>query len=266
MKECTTAIVLAAGLGTRMRRDADGISLDAAQTAAAARGMKGMIPDSRGRPFLDHVLSSLADAGVSDVCLVIGRAHDAIRDHYTLQPPRRVRVDFVVQPAPTGTADAMLVAESWSAGRDVLVLNADNLYPVPAIAALVELGSPGCVAFDRTALVEHGNIEAARIAAFAVLSIGADGTLADIVEKPVDASGDWISMNIWRFDTQIFSACRAVPLSPRGERELPLAVALAITHGARLQAVRMRAGVLDLSHRSDVASVARRLGDQDIQP
>ena len=73
MKECTTAVVLAAGLGSRMRREASAAPLSEAQAAAAARGLKGMIPDGRGRPFLDHVLSSLADGGVTDVCLIVGR-------------------------------------------------------------------------------------------------------------------------------------------------------------------------------------------------
>lgn len=228
--------------------------------------MKAMIPDARGRPFLDHVLSSLADSGIVDVCLIIGPGHDAIRDHYTLRPPQRVKVDFVVQPGPTGTADAMLVAEPWAAGRDVIVMNADNLYPVAAIKALVSLGAPGCIAFDRSALIRESNIEASRVGMFAVLSLRPDGTADGIVEKPGDTAGDWISMNIWRFDHDIFSACRDVPLSPRGEHELPLAVALLISRGKRLQAIPFRAGVLDLSHRGDVADVARRLGDRDIQP
>jgi glucose-1-phosphate thymidylyltransferase len=73
-------------------------------------------------------------------------------------------------------------------------------------------------------------------------------------------------MNIWRFDHDIFAACRDVPLSPRGEHELPLAVALAIDRGMRLRAVRLHAGVLDLSNRGDIADVARRLGDREIQP
>ena len=268
MTDCTRAIVLAAGLGSRMRRAAETAAVDSAQAAAAARGIKAMIPDARGRPFLDHLLSSLADGGVDDVCLVIGPEHDAIRNHYALRPSRRVALTFVVQRTPTGTADAMLAAEAWTGDRDVLALNADNLYPVTAIRALVELGAPGFVAFDRATLVRESNIDAARVGAFAVLALRPDDTLAGIIEKPgiTATAGDWISMNIWRFDHDIFGACRDVPESPRGEHELPLAVALAIDRGMRLRAVRLHAGVLDLSHRGDIADVARRLGDREIQP
>jgi glucose-1-phosphate thymidylyltransferase len=266
MIEATTAVVLAAGLGNRMRRDTGASGIDAAQASAAARGLKAMIPDAQGRPFLDHILSSLADGGVSDVCLVIGPAHDAIRDHYALRPPQRIALAYVVQQTPTGTADAMLAAEPWVAGRDVLVVNADNLYPVAAIRALVELGAPGCVAFDRATLVRESNIEPARIGAFAVMTLRPDGLLTGIVEKPRDTAGDWISMNIWRFDHRIFAACRDVPLSPRNEHELPLAVALAIDRGMQLRAVRLSAGVLDLSSRGDIADLSRRLGDREIRP
>jgi hypothetical protein len=45
------AVVLARGLGTRMRQPAPDARLDAAQTAAADAGMKALIPI--GRPFLD---------------------------------------------------------------------------------------------------------------------------------------------------------------------------------------------------------------------
>lgn len=261
----TAAIVLARGLGTRMRREADGVALAPDQSEAAARGLKAMIPDDRGRPFLAHLLSSLADGGITDVALVVAPEHDAIADWLAAHPPRRLRVDCVVQAEPKGTADALLAAEAWTAGRDVLVLNADNLYPVEAIRTLATLGDAGLIAFDPVALVRDSNIDAARIAAFAILDVATDGTLRRIIEKPdaatLAAAGPhpWVSMNLWRFDSTIFSACRDVPRSARGEHELPEAVGLAIARGARFRVATLSAGVLDLSARGDVAAVAARL-------
>jgi glucose-1-phosphate thymidylyltransferase len=66
-------------------------------------------------------------------------------------------------------------------------------------------------------------------------------------------------MNIWRFGPDIFAACRDVARSSRGEYELPQAVRLAIQRGIKLKVAVSRAGVLDLSRRSDIASVAERL-------
>jgi glucose-1-phosphate thymidylyltransferase len=273
--DATGAVILARGLGSRMRRVAEGVALDPGQAAAAAAGLKGLIPDAAGRPFLDHVLSSLADGGITDVCLVVAPDHGALLAHYTAHPPQRVRLAWAVQPEPRGTADALLAAESWAAGREVLVLNADNLYPVAAVRALVTLGGPGLVAFDPEALVRDGNIEPARIAAFAILALRPDGTLAEIIEKPdaealasarADGRTAWVSMNLWRVSADIFDACRDVSPSPRGELELPQAVMLAVQRGYQLHAITISAPVLDLSRQDDIAAVATALATRACAP
>jgi glucose-1-phosphate thymidylyltransferase len=67
-------------------------------------------------------------------------------------------------------------------------------------------------------------------------------------------------MNCWRFDSRIFSACRAVAPSPRGELELPDAVQYSMESLGCRYAVRVTAEtVFDLSTRADVARVARQL-------
>jgi glucose-1-phosphate thymidylyltransferase len=271
MNLADTAVILARGLGSRMRHEDDTTTLDPLQLQAAAAGLKSMIPDAAGRPFLDHILSSLADAGVVRVVLVVAPDASVIPAHYAAHPPRRVSLEWAVQTEARGTADAVLSAESQVRGRPFLVLNADNLYPVAAIRALVSLGEPGLIAFDREALVRDGNINANRVAAFALLELDSQGYLVRLVEKPDAATarsfgGTWVSMNLWRFDDEIFAACRDVPLSVRGEHELPQAVMLAVHRGARLRAVTMHAGVLDLSSRGDIVAVANRLGLEHPRP
>jgi glucose-1-phosphate thymidylyltransferase len=178
----------------------------------------------------------------------------------------------MVQAEPRGTADAVLAAEAALGGDAFLVANGDNLYPPEALAALVALDGPGLAGFDRHALVEQGNIPAERIAAFALVATDERGNLSDLVEKPDAAArerlGDnaLVSMNLWRFDHRIFAACRAVAPSPRGEVELPEAALLAARGGAPIRVVPVHAGVLDLSARGDVATVARLLGDRPVSP
>ena len=152
------------------------------------------------------------------------------------------------------------------------MLNADNLYPRESVAALVALDGPGLVAYEATALAELGDIEPARVMQFALLDLAEDDTLREIVEKPAPAhplaraSERWVSMNLWRFTTAIFAECSAVQPSARGELELTDAVRAAISHGTRFRAVRQRLGVLDLSRRSDVAAVERRLHGREPRP
>ena len=255
------AIVLARGLGTRMRAPDSSAELTPEQQRAADSGIKAMMPVN-GRPFLDFILGSLADAGIRLVALVVAPDHAALRRYYEIDaPPARLRVDFVVQPQPLGTANAVLVTEPWVDGNSFLAMNADNLYPVPALRELVSLPEPGLPAFDPEELVKSSNIPPERIRSFAVLDVDEHGYLVAIIEKPrADLPGSsYISMNCWRFDQRIFQACREVPKSVRGEYELPEAVGFAVRQGAKFKTFPAQGPVLDLSTRADAADVGRRL-------
>jgi dTDP-glucose pyrophosphorylase len=265
------AVILARGLGKRMRQADDVASVDARQAAVADQGVKAMIPI--GRPFLDYVLSALADGGCNDVCLVIGPEHTVVREYYE-RPDllHRVRVSFAIQDEPLGTADAILAAERFVGEDRFLVMNADNYYPVAAYAALRAMNESGLIGFEREALLADGLIPPDRIRRFALLDVGPDGYLRRIVEKPDDATARtmsdvaFVSMNVWAFDRAIFEPCRTVRPSPRGELELPVAVQHAIDdYGQRFRVVAMNAPVLDLSSRADIAGVADRLATVDVR-
>lgn len=264
----TRAVVLARGLGTRMRSAHPGVDLTEAQQRAADAGVKAMMPIG-DRPFLDFVLSALADAGIRRVGIVVAPAHEVLRRHYTVAfPPKRVEIAFLVQPEPLGTANAVLAAEDWSGGEPFLLINGDNLYPPRALGDTAALDEPGLAGFDRDDLVRTGNIEPARLKAFAALETDADGYLTRIVEKPAGGTSisRLVSMNCWRFDRRIFEACRQVQPSVRGEYELPAAVMLAAAAGVRFRVVPARGPVLDLSNRRDTAEVARRLSGRLPEP
>jgi len=257
------AVVLARGLGTRMRAPDSSAELTPEQQRAADTGMKTMMPVN-GRPFLDFILGSLADADIRFVALVVAPDHAALRRYYEADGrPSRIRLDFVVQPEPLGTANAVLVTEPWVDGNPFLAMNADNLYPALALRQLTSLQEPGLPAFDAADLVESSNIPPERIRSFAILHVDEQWYLVGIVEKPGDVlppeGGSHISMNCWRFDRRIFQACRDVPRSQRGEFELPEAVGLAVRQGVRFKTFVARGPVLDLSTRADAADVARRL-------
>lgn len=276
------AVLLARGLGSRMRQAGNEHGLSAAQAAAAAAGAKGMMPIGGGsRPFLDYVLSALADAGCTQVCFVVAPDHEAIRGYYEGEGrPRRLAISYAVQDTADGTARAVLSAERF-AGRDpFLVLNSDNLYPAPVLRELAALDGPGLPAYERDSLIRDSGFPADRVAGFAVLEVDSQGVLTKIVEKPgreyydaalrlqsgPDGRPMLISMNVWRFDARIFDACRDVPLSARGEYELPEAVGLATDRGVRFQTFIASGAVLDLSRRADIALVGERLAAVEAHP
>jgi dTDP-glucose pyrophosphorylase len=265
------AVILARGLGTRMRRADETLALDAEQAAVAESGIKAMIPI--GRPFLDYVLSGLADAGYRHICLVIGPEHGAVREHYTTTAaPTRFSLVFAVQERPLGTADAVVSAAAFAGSDPFLVINSDNYYPATALEALRQLGRPGLAVFERESLVRDGNVDAARVCQFAVVRRNRAGELEDIIEKPdaaaIDALGPevFVSMNCWAFGPRIFQACAGIGLSARGELELTDAVRLSMaSFGERYVALPFCAPVLDLSRRADIASVAARLAGTEVR-
>jgi dTDP-glucose pyrophosphorylase len=256
-------VVLARGLGTRMRRSDASAQVDGRQAAVAEAGIKALIPIDR--PFLDYVLSAAADAGYRHACLVIGPEQEAIRDYYTQVAAEKLDFSFAYQAQPKGTADAVAAAEEFAGGDPFVVLNSDDYYPTAALQALREQAGSAVALFERDAMLT-GNVPEERIKSFAVGKIDERGNLTRILEKPDEATLAalphplWVSMNCWRFQPSIFKACRAIKPSARGEYEIPDAVQHVINVlGEPFAAVKVREPVLDMTCRGDIASVAAHL-------
>jgi len=253
-----------------MRRKDGQALVDERQAAVAETGLKALIPMER--PFLDYVLSALADAGYRWVCLVVAPEHDAIRRYYVEQsPPRRLHIDFAIQREPRGTADAVAAAEAFAGGDPFLVINSDDYYPVEALRKLRFEPASATALFEMEAMLAGSNISADRLRQFAVGEIDKRGLLRRIIEKPDEATLAslarplWVSMNCWRFGPSIFKACRRIGPSPRGELELPDAVQYAIdVLGEQFRVVQIRAPVLDLTSRSDIAPVKAALSGVEV--
>lgn len=105
------AIVLAGGLGTRLR----GVVPDLPKPMAAVAG----------RPFLAWVLDSLVQAGFDQVVLAVGYLHELIHAHFGTAY-RGLPLRYSIEDRPLGTGGAMrLAAESLDA-RPIFVLNGDT--------------------------------------------------------------------------------------------------------------------------------------------
>ena len=260
------AVVLARGLGTRMRASSPaGSGLTSQQATAAACGYKALMPIGEHR-LIDYSLSALVDAGIERAVLVVGPEHEDFRRHIDSLELTRLTIDLAVQVNPLGTADAVLSAEAAVGGEPFLMVNGDNYYPRQVLRDLARHRGNALAGFDRAALVAESNIPAERIAAFALVR-ARDGLLEDIVEKPsaevVRAAGPHapVSMNAFRFTPEIFAACRRITPSPRGELEIVDAVRALRCPVSVLPAT---GAVLDLSHREDIAEVEARLTGMEV--
>jgi len=258
-----TAVILAAGKGSRMRRVEDSAQVTARQAEIAKTGLKALIPV--GRPFIDYLLAGLADAGYQRVCIVVGPHHDALREHVCTYRLHRLEVHFAIQQDALGTANALAAARETVGDTPFSLINSDNYYPKSALVGLRLAEAPAVVAFQLEGL-RRGNISDERMKNFAVLSSNVDGILQKVIEKPTNAFALQeneqllISMNCWRFTPIIFDACQAISRSARGEFELTDAVSYAIdVLGERFKVLVANEPVLDLSTQTDIEEVSRRL-------
>ena len=107
----TQAVILVGGAGTRLRPLTD-------------TRPKPMMP-LVDRPFVAHQLDLLRRHGVTDVIFSCGYRPDALRAHFGEGERSGVRLRYVVDPEPLGTAGAMKNAEALLEGTPFLVLNGD---------------------------------------------------------------------------------------------------------------------------------------------
>src|SRR5437588_1557533 len=122
-----TAVVLAAGEGTRMR-------------SARPKPLHVLV----GRPMLLHVLDALSELPVERAVVVVGHGAERVTKTLQEQAPPQLILDFVEQHVPRGTGDAASVAltafpdDLDAEDGDIVVLPGDTPLLRPAtLAALV---------------------------------------------------------------------------------------------------------------------------------
>ena len=135
----TSAIVLAGGLGTRLR-------------SAVPDLPKPMAPVA-GRPFLAHLMDQWIAQGIDHFVLSVGYRHEAISDCFG-RSYRSASLDYAIEDTPLGTGGAVLLAASrLSLDAPVLLLNGDTHFDVKldrlsAFAARTD--ADWCMALFRT--------------------------------------------------------------------------------------------------------------------
>lgn len=112
----TTAIILAGGLGTRLRSVLPDLP-------------KPMAPINE-RPFLEHQLDYWIKQGINHFVLSVGYLHEVIIDHFG-SSYNGVKIDYVVEQTPLGTGGGLLLAaKTIGENEPFLVLNGDTYFAV----------------------------------------------------------------------------------------------------------------------------------------
>jgi D-glycero-alpha-D-manno-heptose 1-phosphate guanylyltransferase len=115
------AIVLAGGLGTRLRSEVPDLP-------------KCMAPVA-GKPFLDHVIEHYLDAGIHRFVFALGYMHETVLDHLATRWIG-LDYDYCIEEKPLGTGGAVLLASHKTKGAEFFVLNGDTLFKIDALNQL----------------------------------------------------------------------------------------------------------------------------------
>lgn len=173
------AVVLAAGMGTRMKSD-----------------LPKVLCPVLGRPMIDFVLDSLAAAGVQRVVVVVGYRADDVRQALA----GRENVEFAVQSERLGTGHAVKMAREQlvgHAGPVVIVAGDSPLLQSESLATLLahyEQHRPACLL---------GTLHKSNPAGLGRIVRDAEGEFAGIVEEK-DATDEQRAITEVNMSTYIF--------------------------------------------------------------
>ena len=129
----TTAIILAGGMGTRLKS----VVADRPKPLALIAG----------RPFLEWQLELLAAKGVGTCILAVGYLADQIQTHFGSEY-RGMVIQYSVEASPLGTGGAFRQALDHVETDSVIVMNGDTFldYPLQELLAAVKHGADASIA------------------------------------------------------------------------------------------------------------------------
>lgn len=185
------AIILAAGLGTRLR--------------PYTENTPKPLLHVQGRPILDWILGALPPA-VDRVVVVVHYLAEQIEAY--LREQKHIPDHAVVhQHTPRGTGDAMRSCRGHLKGKgSFLVLNGDDLFGAADLAALA-----ACPA----GVLVHEVSDPRR---YGIAFRNSDGTLEKLVEKPNMEGPALANVGVYVFPSEVFEI--ELKLSERGEYEI----------------------------------------------
>ena len=211
-----TAVLLAAGQGTRMKSD-----------------LPKMLHPICGRPMLSHSLAAAIQASDETPVVVVGHEAGQVREAISGD------AQFVVQDPQLGTGHAVLQAESHLKGKTDYVLVTYGDMPLLQPSTLKRL--------VETQKSNRGPMSMLTVVAddprgFGRVMRKADGTVAAIVEEYVATPGQLnikeLNVGAYCFRADwLWEALHRIDVSPKGEYYLTDTAELAVKDGLPIQAV-----------------------------
>lgn len=197
------ALILAAGEGQRMG-------------PLTENRPKPLLPVA-GRPFLEHTVLALKEAGIGSVLILTGYLGLSIKEHFGDGRRFGIDISYVVQPRQLGTANAVGSARNHLEGA-FLCVNGDVVLTKELVKGALDLYRSEGKAMMTLAQVD----DASRFG----LVQTEGGKVRGILEKSGKSGPGLVNSGIYVFGPSIFEHIDRTPLSSRGEYELTRSIEL----------------------------------------
>jgi glucose-1-phosphate thymidylyltransferase len=202
-------LILSGGKGTRLR--------PLTYTSA-----KQLVPVAN-KPVLFYGIEAIAEAGITEIGIVVGDTQAEIREAVGTGDRWGVRVEYIEQDAPRGLAHAVKIAEPFI-GRDPFVMYlGDNLLNAGITRFVREFEREQPAAQILLARVPDPQM-------FGVAQL--DGSrVVRLVEKPKEPIGDLALVGVYMFGPDVFESVNRIRPSFRNELEITDAIQDLIDRG-----------------------------------
>lgn len=234
----TKAVLLAAGRGTRLG-------------ALTAETPKPLL-DVGGRPVIVRILEGLVAAGIREAVVVTGHLADALRRGIEAADLRGVRLEFRRQETLDGTARALALARDF-VGDDTFFFGWGDIVVRPENYATVLRAAVRDVA----AVIAVNEVDDP--AGGAAVYVDDALRVQRIVEKPPPGTSStrWNNAGFGVLTARAWPAIEALKPSPRGEYELPQAIAALAGAGEKVVAVPVEGPWIDIGTPEDLEAARR---------
>ena len=167
------------------------------------------------KPMIYYPLSLLMLADVRQI-LVITTPQDQWQFEALLQDgsPWGLEIDYAVQPAPEGLAQAFMIGEEFIAGDDSVLVLGDNIFVGDGLAAALRQADQK----PRGATVFGYHVHDPE--RYGVVEFDQDKNVIDIQEKPTQPRSNYAVTGLYFYDQDVVEIARGLKPSARGEYEI----------------------------------------------
>ena len=237
MAKIETAVLLAAGRGTRMRD----------LTADIPKPMIKV----RGKPILLHIVEGLQTAGIKNFLIIVGYHGDTVREYFGDGTCFGLRISYATQVVQDGTGRVVDLARDFTENVPFVLSYGDILVDPHNYKSIADLGDDveAIISVKRDEDVSKGG----------AVFLNEQMELIDLREKPKpgEKTSPWYNAGLYAFRPSIFEFTARLQPSPRGEYELTDAIRELAQSGKKVKALELTGEWADVRDPETLAKLNR---------